>query len=90
MNKYKIDEELKKKYEDEIKESIEELISNKLDEIKELGNKEEVITKANYLFNVFKILENYDELTPVLKKTFEEKYKRGKYNQLKDWDTLSK
>lgn len=53
---------------------IEKFVLKELENIQKEENmdKKEMIERASVLFNFYKILENYDELQPMLTKDFEE------------------
>ena len=61
---------------------LEHLIKEELALLKETTtDTSELLSKGNVLFNIHKILSNYDELEPVLKKFFNEKYKKEKWER---------
>lgn len=81
---------MKKQYEKEIKEKLEKVISEELDKTHNIKNTDERLIKQDYLFNVFKILKNYTELEPTLKRFFAEKHKKDKQKALESWDSIEK
>lgn len=65
------------------KREIQKFISNELDKVAKSKTREERLDKTQMLFRLNQYLDNYDELTPVLEKYFEEKYKRDKWKDEK-------
>lgn len=93
MNKFK--ESLKvnpikgKKY---ILDKLEEIVTQELKKVtddKELSL-EERIEQSDVLINTYKILEEYDNLEPVLKKYFAERKRINRQKQNETWDSISK
>lgn len=93
MNKFK--ESLKvnlikgKKY---ILDKLEEIVTQELKKVtddKELSL-EERIEQSDVLINTYKILEEYDNLEPVLIKYFAERKRINRQKQNETWDSISK
>jgi hypothetical protein len=58
---------------------IRHLMSEEMDSILEIKDKQERTDKGLVIFRMNKILDNYDELTPILNKFFEEKHYKEKW-----------
>ena len=57
---------------------IRHLMSEEMDSILEIKDKQERTNKGLVIFRMNKIFDNYDELTPILDKFFEEKHYKEK------------
>lgn len=66
------------KNQQEIIKEIELFILKKLENLDNCG-KDEKFIKADMLFNLYKVLENYDELEPMLIKYFNEKAENARF-----------
>lgn len=58
---------------EEIIKSFEKTVEEELKKLDKIESKEEQIEKFDVIFNMYKILQNYDELRPTLIKFFREK-----------------
>jgi hypothetical protein len=79
-------EELQKiktrEYKDTMLLRLSNLVLKEINLLKETSNnKEEMLEKANVLFNLNKFISNYDELEPVLIKFFAEKNRKEKFEE---------
>ena len=63
------------------KREIQKFINIELDKIGNIKNRDERIDKTQILFRINQYLQNYDELTPIMEKFFEDKYKRDKWGE---------
>lgn len=66
-------------YEREEINRVRHLMSEEMDCILEIKNKDERTYKGQVIFRIEKIFDNYDELTPILNKFFEEKHYKEKW-----------
>ena len=62
---------------EEIIRSFEKTVEEELKKLDEIESKEEQIEKFDVIFNMYKILQNYDELKPTLIKFFNQKKKEN-------------
>ena len=60
---------------------IRRLLSEEMDSVLDIKNKEERTDKGLVIFRISKIFDNYDELTPILDKFFEEKHYKEKWEK---------
>ena len=60
---------------------IRHLMSEEIDSILEIKDKQERTDKGLVIFRMNKIFDNYDELTPILDKFFEEKHYKEKWGK---------
>ena len=60
---------------------ISKTLKQELDKQKDITDRKELLENANVLYNLNKILANYDELEPVLAKYFAEKYRKEKWEE---------
>ena len=60
---------------------IRHLMSEEMDSILEIKDKQERTNKGLVIFRMNKIFDNYDELTPILDKFFEEKHYKEKWGK---------
>ena len=67
------------------KREIQKFINNELDKIGKIKNRDERIDKTQLLFRLNQYLQNYDELTPIMEKFFEDKYKKDKWGE-REWN----
>ena len=65
----------------EIIYKIEKLINSEIDELKLESNNEKRKQKLDTLYKFYHICENFDDLEPVLKKYFEEKHEKEKWER---------
>ena len=63
------------------KREIQKFINTELEKIGNIKNRDERIDKTQILFRLNQYLQNYDELTPIMEKFFEDKYKRDKWGE---------
>ena len=63
----------------EIIKSFEKTVMQELEKLKQVEDKQEKIEKLNTLFNINKILENYDELEPILIDFFKNQARKNKF-----------
>ena len=70
----KINDDVRKNIERFLKESCEDLMKNEPDVLKRS-------VKMDVYFNLMKILDNYDELTPLLMDFFAKKANQNKYRE---------
>ena len=61
--------------------AMENALKTELDKQKDITDRKELIENANVLYNLNKILVNYDELEPVLTKYFADKYRKEKFKE---------
>ena len=61
--------------------AMENALKTELDKQKDITDRKELLENANVLFNLNKILANYDELEPVLAKYFTDKYRKEKWEE---------
>lgn len=67
------------------------IIHDEYREIEKNGiNTDDKFQKMNVMLNMMKIIENYDELEPTLKKFFSDKHDREKFNNDNDKDDYDK
>ena len=75
---------------EEIIEDLQQTILKKLNELDTEKDKQARLDKLNLLYNLHRILLNYDKLEPTLKKFFKEEELKRKYNIDESWDSISK
>ena len=63
------------------KREIQKFINTELEKIGNIKNRDERIDKTQILFRLNQYLQNYDELTPIMEKFFEDKYKHDKWGE---------
>ena len=61
--------------------SIQNALKEEVDKQKDIIDRKELIENANVLYNLNKILANYDELEPVLTKYFADKYRKERWKE---------
>lgn len=81
---------MKEQYEKEIKDKLDKTIIEELRKLNKTQDIEESIVKYDYLVNVSKILDNYNELMPILEKFFTKQNQERKFKQSESWDSISK
>lgn len=65
----------------EIINKFETLLSEELEELDNITDKQERNAKMDTLYKIYKFLTNFDEVEPVLKKFFEEKAQKDKWER---------
>ena len=69
------------KHKEEIIEKFENLVNKELNKLEKIKNPEERLEKLDTLFKIHKILNNFDELKPVLENFFLNKEEKDKWGE---------
>ena len=81
--------EIMKEYTKQEITELEIYLKDRLDQVELMQDKEEMTQRGDVLLNVFKVLQNYEELAPLLtefldKKHYKEKWGKEKYANQRD------
>jgi hypothetical protein len=67
------------KNEKQVRDEIYKTMRTEFDKLEKCKSRNEKSDKLQFLYRMNKILENYDELTPVLEEYFEKKHNKEKW-----------
>lgn len=63
---------------------LEQYINKRLKQLEQIQDNNEMTDRADVLFNVFKVLKNYEELEPILSQFLDKKHYKEKWGIDKD------